>query len=167
MREAQVCTPVTEGTQGGAGDLPIIMQMAGGKSGFTPRQLGSRVHPLNHCHGQPPPRAALQWVSSMLQGQPRCYGSPWWGAQSGRAREGFLPGGVPGKTWSQSRQRRERMSRRSPRAWRQLGVSTPGSGVAGATSQETAPGDESRDLDQGSVVGELRSRRPCGQKTKT
>ena len=97
MREAQVCTPLTEGTQGGPGDLRIIVQMASGKSGFTSRQLGSRVHPLNHCRGQPPTKAALQWVSQCYGVSPGAMEAHGGGAQSGRAREVFLRGVSLGK----------------------------------------------------------------------
>ena len=92
MREAQVCTPLTEGTQGGPGDLRIIVQMASGKSGFTSRQLGSRVHPLNHCRGQPPTKAALQWVSQCYGVSPGAMEAHGGGAQSGTKQTLKAPG---------------------------------------------------------------------------
>ena len=92
-------TPLTKGTlevQGGPSDLPIIMQTASAKSGFTSRQLGSRVHAFNHCPGQPPPTGAVQWVSSV----PRGYGSPWEGGHSLGGPENASWRGVLAETWS-------------------------------------------------------------------
>ena len=102
MREAQVCTPLTEGTQGGPGDLRIIVQMASGKSGFTSRQLGSRVHPLNHCRGQPPTKAALQWVSQCYGVSPGAMEAHGGGGTVWEGQRSLLAGGVLGKTWSYS-----------------------------------------------------------------